>query len=64
MIPRVFLNAFEKIEHNYLAWFSKYNFKQTPAFINYANFSIFCRDHNYGIELYQRLEKHLKPSHF
>ena len=37
MIPRVFLNAFEKIEHNYLAWFSKYNFKQTPAFINYDN---------------------------
>ena len=41
-IPRVFLNTSEKIEHKYLARFSKHNLKLTPAFINYAKFSISC----------------------
>ena len=36
-IPRVFLNNFKESEHNR---FSKYNFKQPPAFINYAKISI------------------------
>ena len=42
-IPRVLLNTFEEIEHKYPTRFSKYNFKQPPAFINYAKFSISCR---------------------
>ena len=39
-IPQVFLNTFEEIEHKYPTRSSKYNFKQTPVFINYAKFSI------------------------
>ena len=39
-IPRAFLNTFEEIERKYPTSFSKYNFKQSPAFINYAKFSI------------------------
>ena len=40
-ITRVFLSTFEEIEHRYPTRFSKYNFKQPPAFINYAKSSIF-----------------------
>ena len=39
-IPWVFLETFEEIEYKYPTRFSKYNFKQPPAFINYAKFSI------------------------
>ena len=40
IISLVFLNTFQEIEHKYATWFSKFNFKQPPAFINYAKFSI------------------------
>ena len=64
-IPRVLLNTFEEIEHKYPTRFSKYNFKQPPAFINYAKFSISCR----GPQLRNRIlsgteKKHLKPTYF
>ena len=34
IIPRAFFNTFEEIDHKYPTRFPKYNFKQTPAFIN------------------------------
>ena len=42
-IPRVFLSSFEEIEHKDPTHFPKYNFKQPPAFINYAKSSICSR---------------------
>ena len=42
-ITRVFLSTFEETEHKYPTRFSKYNFKQPTAFINYAKSSIFSR---------------------
>ena len=42
-IPPVFSNDFKEFEHNYPIFFSKYNFKQPPAFVNYAKFSISSR---------------------
>ena len=40
VIPGVFLISFDKIEHKYPTRFSKCNFKQPPAFINYVTFLI------------------------
>ena len=37
------MNTFEEIEHKYPTRFSKYNFKQPPAFKNYDKPSIFSR---------------------
>ena len=42
-IPRVFFNTFEETKHKYRTRFSKYYFKQSPTFINYAKFSTSCR---------------------
>ena len=39
-IFRVLLNTFEEIKRNYPNRFSKYNFKQPLAFINYGKLSI------------------------
>ena len=43
-IPRVFSNTFEEIERKYPTCFSKHNFKQPPACINYAKYSISYRE--------------------
>ena len=51
------LSTFEEIEPKYLTRFSKYNFSQPPAFVNYDNTHYFLGNHNYGIPLYQRLTK-------
>ena len=65
-VSREFLNTFEEIEHKYTTRFSKYNFKQTPAFTNYAKFSISCQ----GPQSWNRIlsetekKKHFKPSYF
>ena len=50
-IPGVFLGTFEETEYNYPTRFSKYNFKQPPAFINYAKSSIFSR----GLQLWNSI---------
>ena len=39
------LSTFEEIEHKYLTCFSKYNFRQPPAFVNYDNTHYFLGDH-------------------
>ena len=51
------LSTFEEIEQKYLTRFSKYNFRQPPAFINYDNTQYLLGGRNYGIQFYQRLKK-------
>ena len=59
------LSTFEEIEHKYLICFSKYNFKQPAAFVNYDdNTHYFLGERNYGIHLYWRLTKLFKACHF
>ena len=50
-IPRVSLSTFEEIEHKYLTRLSKYNFKQSSAFISYAISSISSR----GLQLWNAI---------
>ena len=51
------LSTFEEIEQKYLTRFSKYNFRQPPAFINYDNTQYLLGGRKYGIKYYQRLKK-------
>ena len=51
------MSTFEEIEQKYLTRFSKYNFRQPPAFINYDNTQYLAGGRNYGIQFYQRLKK-------
>lgn len=51
IIPWVSFNTFEEIEDKYGTRFSKYKFKQSSAFINYAKFSISCL----GPQLWNRI---------
>ena len=59
MISYKFLNlsTFEEIEQKYLTRFSKYNFRESAAFINFDNTQYLVGGRNYGIQFYQRLKK-------
>ena len=47
----------KEIEQKYLTRFSKYNFRQPPAFVNYNNTQYLHGGCNYGMQFYQRLKK-------
>ena len=48
---REFLNTFEESEREYPTFFSKYNFKQPSAFINYAKYSV----SSWGTQIWDRV---------
>ena len=49
-------STFEEIEQEYLTHFSKYNFRQPPAFLNYDNTQYLLGGRNYRIQFYQGLK--------
>ena len=59
MISYKFLNlsTFEEIEQKYLTRFSKYNLRESAAFINFDNTQYLVGGRNYAIQFYQRLKK-------
>ena len=57
-------STFEEIEHKYLTRFSKYDFRQPPAFVNYDKSHYFLVDRNYEIQFYRRLTKTFQSSSF